>query len=234
MMNGRTIDIAPSILSADFSRLGEEIEAVKRGGATILHVDVMDGHFVPNLTIGLPVVKSLAKATDLPIDAHLMISEPGRYAEQFVEAGAKMVSVHVEADAHLHRTLASIKAAGAKAGVVINPATPVDTLVEALRFADYVLVMSVNPGFGGQKFIASAIDKVRRLKRMIGERELATRIEIDGGIDLENITSVVAAGAEIIVSGSAVFGTMDPEAAVRELRDATLQWSRDSQAERRN
>lgn len=224
MINGSTIDIAPSILSADFSRLGEEIAAAKRGGATILHVDVMDGHFVPNLTIGLPVVKSLARATDLPIDAHLMISEPGRYAEQFVEAGAQMVSVHVEADAHLHRTLASIRAAGAKAGVVLNPATPVDALVEALPFADYVLVMSVNPGFGGQKFIPNALDKLRRLRRLIGERQLATRLEIDGGIDLENIASVVAAGAEIIVAGSAIFGAADPEAAVRALREATVQF----------
>lgn len=223
-MNGRTIDIAPSILSADFSRLSEEIEAVKLGGATILHVDVMDGHFVPNLTIGLPVVKSIAQATDLPIDAHLMISEPGRYAQQFVEAGAKMVSVHVEADAHLHRTLASIKAAGALAGIVLNPATPLESLGEALQFADYVLVMSVNPGFGGQKFISTSVDKVRRLKLMIEERKLTTRIEIDGGIDLQNIASVVAAGAEIIVAGSAIFGAVDPEAAVRELREATLQW----------
>jgi ribulose-phosphate 3-epimerase len=224
MINGRTVDIAPSILSADFARLGEEIEAAKRGGATILHVDVMDGHFVPNLTVGLPVVKSLSRATDLPIDAHLMISEPGRYAQQFVEAGAKMVSVHVEADAHLHRTLASIRAAGGLAGVVLNPATPVESLTEALPFADYVLVMSVNPGFGGQKFIANAIDKLRRLRRMIGERELPTRLEIDGGIDLENIGSVVAAGAEIIVAGSAIFGVADPEAAVRGLREATVQW----------
>jgi ribulose-phosphate 3-epimerase len=224
MINGRTIDIAPSILSADFSRLGKEIEAVTRGGATILHVDVMDGHFVPNLTIGLPVVKSLARATELPIDAHLMISEPGRYAQQFVAAGARMVSVHVEADAHLHRTLASIKAAGAQAGVVLNPATPIESLSEALPFADYVLVMSVNPGFGGQKFIETATDKVRRLRRMIDERQLAVRIEIDGGIDLENIASVVAAGAEIIVAGSAIFGAPDPEAAVRGLREATVQW----------
>lgn len=223
-MNGRTIDIAPSILSADFSRLGEEIEAVTRGGATILHVDVMDGHFVPNLTIGLPVVKSLARATELPIDAHLMISEPGRYAQQFVEAGASMVSVHLEADAHLHRTLAAIRAAGAQAGVVLNPATPIESLSEALPFADYVLVMSVNPGFGGQKFIETATDKVRRLRRMIDERQLAVRIEIDGGIDLENIASVVAAGAEIIVAGSAIFGAPDPEAAVRGLREATVQW----------
>lgn len=223
-MNDRTIDIAPSILSADFSRLGEEIEAVERGGASILHVDVMDGHFVPNITVGLPVVKSIARATKIPIDAHLMISEPGRYAEQFVAAGAKMVSVHVEADAHLHRTLASIKLAGAEAGVAINPATPVESLNEALAFADYVLVMSVNPGFGGQRFIGTAVDKVRRLRRMIEERQLPTRIEIDGGIDLENISTVVAAGAEIIVSGSAIFGSGDPEAAVRGLREATVQW----------
>jgi ribulose-phosphate 3-epimerase len=223
-MNDRTIDIAPSILSADFSRLGEEIEAVERGGATILHVDVMDGHFVPNITVGLPVVKSIARATKIRIDAHLMISEPGRYAQQFVEAGAKMVSVHVEADAHLHRTLGSIRSAGAKAGVVINPATPIESLNEALAFADYVLVMSVNPGFGGQRFIGAAVDKVRRLRRMIEERNLPTRIEIDGGIDLENISTVAAAGAEIIVAGSAVFGSGDPEAAVRGLREATVQW----------
>jgi ribulose-phosphate 3-epimerase len=219
-MNG-TIDIAPSILSANFFRLGEEIDAVTRGGATVLHFDVMDGHFVPNLTVGLPVLKSIARETKLPIDAHLMISEPGRYAEQFVQAGAKMVSVHVEADAHLHRTLASIKAAGAQAGVVINPATSIESLAE---FADYVLVMSVNPGFGGQKFIPTSVDKVRRLRRMIEERQLDTRIEIDGGIDLENIASVVAAGAEIIVAGSAVFGVGNPEAAVRGLREATVQW----------
>ena len=223
-MNSRTIDIAPSILSADFSCLNDEIEAVKRGGATILHVDVMDGHFVPNLTVGLPVVKSIAQASDLPIDAHLMISEPGRYAQQFVEAGAGMVSVHVEADAHLHRTLGSIKAAGAQAGVVLNPATPIESLAEALPYADYVLVMSVNPGFGGQKFIPASIDKLRRLRRMIDDRQLDVRIEIDGGIDLENIASVVAAGAEIIVAGSAVFGAADPESAVRGLRDATVQW----------
>lgn len=223
-MNGSTVDIAPSILSADFSRLGEEIKAAARGGATILHFDVMDGHFVPNLTVGLPVLKSIVRVTDLPVDAHLMISEPGRYAQQFVEAGAKMVSVHVEADAHLHRTLASIKAAGAQAGVVINPATPIESLTEALQFADYVLVMSVNPGFGGQKFIPSSIDKVRRLRRMIEERQLETRIEIDGGIDLANIASVVAAGAEIIVAGSAVFGGGNPEGAVRGLREATVQW----------
>lgn len=224
MVNTRTIDIAPSILSSDFSRLGEQIEAVERGGAAILHVDVMDGHFVPNITIGLPVVKSISRSTKLPIDTHLMISEPGRYAEQFVAAGAKMVSVHVEADAHLHRTLASIKSAGAEAGVVVNPATPIAALEEALDFADYILVMSVNPGFGGQRFIPTSLNKVRRLRRMIDERGLNVRIEIDGGIDRTNIAEVVAAGAEIIVAGSAIFGAPDPQVAVRELREATVEW----------
>jgi ribulose-phosphate 3-epimerase len=224
MMADRNIDIAPSILAADFSCLGAEIQRVERGGATILHVDVMDGHFVPNITVGLPVVKSLSAATRLPIDAHLMISEPGRYAEQFVRAGAAMVSVHVEADAHLHRTLMTIRAAGAKAGVVLNPATSVEPLEEVLNFVDYVLVMSVNPGFGGQQFIPKALDKVRRLRRTIQERQLDVRLEIDGGIDRHNIGEVVAAGAEIIVIGSAVFHTKDVEAAVRELRAATVEW----------
>lgn len=223
-MNTRTIDIAPSILSADFSRLAQQIEEVERGGATILHVDVMDGHFVPNITIGLPVVKSIFGATRLPIDAHLMISEPGRYAEKFVAAGARMVSVHVEADAHLHRTLMAIKGAGALAGVVINPATPLSALTEAISFVDYVLIMSVNPGFGGQKFISTSLDKVRQLRRMIDERGANVRIEIDGGIDQDNIGEVVAAGAEIIVAGSAIFGAPDPQAAVRELREATVEW----------
>lgn len=224
MVNSRTIEIAPSILSADFSKLGEEIQAVERGGATMLHVDVMDGHFVPNITIGLPVVQSIARSTDLPVDAHLMISEPGKYAEQFVFAGARMVSVHVEADAHIHRTLMAIKAAGARAGVVINPATPINELEEILNFVDYVLIMSVNPGFGGQQFIPTAINKVRRLRQMVVERGTDVRIEIDGGIDRANIAEVVAAGADIIVAGSAIFGSADPEAAVRELREATVEW----------
>ena len=176
MLNQRNIDIAPSILSADFSCLGDQIQAVERGGAGVLHVDVMDGHFVPNITVGLPVVKSLAGFTRLPIDAHLMITEPGTYAAQFVQAGAQMVSVHVEADAHLHRTLAAIRAAGAQAGVVLNPATPVGAVEEALQFADYVLVMSVNPGFGGQKFIPQSVEKVRRLRQMIVDRQLNVRI----------------------------------------------------------
>ena len=223
-MQSRNIEIAPSLLSADFSKLGEQIEAVERGGAGILHFDVMDGHFVPNITIGLPVLKSLARTTRLPIDAHLMITEPGRYATQFVDAGAKMVSVHVEADPHLHRTLMSIKSAGAQAGVVLNPATPVSAVEEALLFADYVLVMSVNPGFGGQKFIKESVAKVRRLRQLIQDQQLAVRIEIDGGIDRSNIETVVEAGAEIIVAGSAIFGAADAENAAKELRNATIQW----------
>ena len=219
------IEIAPSILSADFTRLGEEIATVERGGASIVHVDVMDGHFVPNITIGLPVVRALKQATELPLDTHLMITEPGVYAEQFAEAGASMVSVHVEADAHLHRTLAAIRKKGALAGVAINPATPLVALEEALGYADYVLLMSVNPGFGGQKFIPTSLDKVRRLRRMIDERGLQTRIEIDGGIDRHNIAEIAAAGAEIIVAGSAIFNESDPAQAVRELREATLQWA---------
>ena len=197
---------------------------MERGGAGVLHVDVMDGHFVPNITIGLPVVKSLAAATRLPIDAHLMISEPGRYAQQFVEAGAKMVSVHVEADAHLHRTLMAIKGAGAQAGVAVNPATPLSDIEEVLGFADYILIMSVNPGFGGQRFISPALGKVRRLRRMIDDRRLNVKIEIDGGVDLNNIAEIVAAGAEILVAGSAIFGAADPQEATRLMREATVEW----------
>jgi len=224
MLNQRNIDIAPSILSANFACLGDEIRAVERGGAGILHVDVMDGHFVPNITVGLPVVKSLAGFTKLPIDAHLMISDPGTYAAQFVKAGARMVSVHVEADPNLHRTLMAIRSAGAQAGVVLNPATPVSAIEEALNVVNYVLVMSVNPGFGGQKFIPQSLDKVKRLRHLIVDRQLDVRIEIDGGIDRTNIEAVVAAGAEMIVAGSAIFGTPDAEAAVKELRNATVQW----------
>lgn len=218
------IEIAPSILSADFTRLGEDIRAVEAGGAGVLHIDVMDGKFVPNITIGLPVVKSIAKFAKIPLDCHLMIEEPGNYAVQFVEAGATMVSVHVEADYHLHRTLSSIREAGGKAGIAINPATPLVALEEALPFADFILIMSVNPGFGGQKFIYTALEKVRRLKMMIDEGNLPTKIEIDGGVDATNIAKVVEAGAEIIVAGSAVFGKSEPTKAVRELLDATTVW----------
>lgn len=218
------IEIAPSILSADFAHLAEQIQAVERAGASLLHVDVMDGRFVPNITIGLPVVKAISRATRLPIDAHLMIVEPGQYAEQFVKAGAQMVSIHIEADNHAHRTLSAIRAAGGQAGIAINPATSLSAIEEVLKFADYVLLMSVNPGFGGQKFIPESLEKLRRLRRMIDERGLKTRIEIDGGIDADNIAEVAAAGAEIIVSGSAIFGAKDPGVALRELREATVLW----------
>jgi len=218
------IEIAPSILSADFNRLGEQIAIVEGAGASLLHVDVMDGRFVPNITVGLPVVKAISRATRLPIDAHLMIVEPGRYAEQFVAAGAQMVSIHLEADPHVHRTLTAIRAAGAQAGVAINPATPLSALDEALKVADYVLLMSVNPGFGGQEFIPASLDKVRRLRKMIDERGFRARIEIDGGIDRDNVADVAGAGAEIIVSGSAIFGAPDPAVALRELREATVLW----------
>jgi ribulose-phosphate 3-epimerase len=217
-------EIAPSILSADFTRLGEEIRAVRSGGANVLHVDVMDGHFVPNITIGLPVVKSIRKMTDMTIDTHLMISDPGQYAAKFAEAGADMVSVHVEADHHLHRTLCSIRDAGAKAGVAINPATPLVDLEEAIPFADFVLLMSVNPGFGGQSFIKTSLDKLRRLRRMIDDRGLDVRIEIDGGIDADNINTIVESGAEIIVAGSAVFGGGEPERAVKNLIEKGTVW----------
>jgi ribulose-phosphate 3-epimerase len=217
-------EIAPSILSADFTRLADEIAAVKQGGAKILHVDVMDGHFVPNITIGLPVVKSIRKETDLTVDTHLMISEPRRYAVEFVKAGADMVSVHVEADHHLQRTLTAIREAGAKAGVAINPATPLVMLEEALPYADFVLLMSVNPGFGGQKFIPTSLDKLRRLREMIDSRGLKTRIEIDGGIDESNIAEIVASGAEIIVAGSAVYGKGMPEESVKDLVEKATVW----------
>jgi ribulose-phosphate 3-epimerase len=210
-------EIAPSILSADFARLGDEIRSVRAGGASVLHFDVMDGRFVPNITIGLPVLRSIRKVTDMTIDAHLMIVEPGRYAAEFAKAGANMVSVHVEADPHLNRTLCSIRDAGAKAGVAINPATPLVDLEEALPFADFILLMSVNPGFSGQTFIATSLNKLRRLRRMIDDAGFSVRIEIDGGIDAENINDIVEAGAEIIVAGSAVFGGGQPEESVRQL-----------------
>lgn len=217
-------EIAPSILSADFTRLGEEIRAVEEGGASVLHVDVMDGQFVPNITIGLPVVKSIRKFTDLTIDCHLMIEEPSRYAVKFVEAGANMVSVHVEADVHLQRTLVAIREAGGKSGIAINPGTPLVALEEALPYADFVLLMSVNPGFGGQGFIPTSLDKLERLRDMIRRRGLDTKIEIDGGIDAENIAKIVESGAEIIVAGSAVFGGGRPAAAVAELIEKATVW----------
>jgi ribulose-phosphate 3-epimerase len=216
-------EILPSILAADFTRLGEQIAQVEKGGATMLHLDVMDGHFVSNLTIGPPVVASIRKVTRLTLDVHLMISDPDKYARIFIEAGADQVIVHQEACKHLDGTLREIQRAGARAGVVINPATPVSAIEEVLGLADYVLVMSVNPGFGGQQFIPYTLDKVRRLETIRRERRLAFSIEIDGGVTLENIGDVVRAGCDWIVTGSSVFHTPDPAAAVAALRQAAAQ-----------
>jgi ribulose-phosphate 3-epimerase len=219
------VEILPSILSADFARLGEQVAAVEAAGCRMLHVDIMDGHFVPNLTIGPPVVKSLRKCTRLTLDVHLMISDPGRYAPLFIEAGANQVSVHQEADIHLDRTLRMIQSEGAKAGVVINPSTPVSLLENILEVADYVLVMSVNPGFGGQKFIPYALDKVRKLAAMRRDRGLAFRIEIDGGVTVDNVGEIARAGVDWVVAGASVFGKANPPEAFQTLRreaDAAL------------
>jgi len=214
--------LAPSILSADFAALGEAVAMVQRGGADLIHVDVMDGHFVPNITIGVPVVKSLRRIAQVPLDVHLMIDDPDRYIEAFADAGAAMISVHVEVLPHLHRTVHAIKALGVKAGVVLNPATPIAALQEIAADLDYVLVMSVNPGFGGQTFIPRSESKVRDMRAMLDAAGNEALVEIDGGIDLRNIARVVAAGARMIVAGSAVFNTPDPERAVRELKAAAL------------
>lgn len=204
------IELAPSILSADFARLAEEVRAASEGGGSVIHVDIMDGHFVPNLTVGPPVVRSLRKATKLPLDCHLMIENPDQFIPDFAEAGADWISVHQEACRHLNRTLHLIKSHDCLAGVVINPATPVGTLVEVLDIIDYVLVMSVNPGFGGQKFIPSTLHKLQRLAEIRSQQGLNFRIEVDGGISLDTVADVVRAGAEILVAGNAVFGGGDP------------------------
>jgi ribulose-phosphate 3-epimerase len=214
------IELAPSILSADFAHLAEQVERATAGGGSVIHVDVMDGHFVPNLTIGPPVVKSLRKATRLPLDCHLMIEYPDLYIGDFAEAGADWISVHQEACRHLNRTLNLIKSQDCRAGVVINPATPVETLSEVLDLVDYVLVMSVNPGFGGQKFIPGVVHKIRRLAEIRGERGYSYRIEVDGGIAMETVASVVRAGAEILVAGNAVFGEGDAKLNAAALLDA--------------
>ena len=219
------IELAPSILSADFARLGEQARAAGEGGATVIHVDIMDGHFVPNLTIGPPVVKSLRKVTQLPFDCHLMIENPDDYIPAFAEAGADWISVHQEACRHLNRTLHLIKSHDCLAGVVINPATPVETLSEVLDVADYVLVMSVNPGFGAQKFIPSTLHKMRRLVDLRSERGLNYRIEVDGGVALDTVSDVVRAGAEILVAGNAVFGKGDPKKNAQELLKAATEAS---------
>ena len=217
-----TVRIAPSILSADFTILGAQIAAVERGGADLIHVDVMDGHFVPNLSIGVPAVKSIRKVAHVPLDVHLMIEEPDRYLEAFVKAGAAMISVHAEVLPHLHRTLQAIKELGAKAGVALNPSTPVGALEEIAGMVDHVLVMSVNPGFGGQTFIPRSPSKIQAVRALLDRQGNAAPIEVDGGVDGTNAARIVEAGASILVAGTSIFGTGDPEGATRDLRAAAL------------
>jgi len=215
------VQIAPSILSADFAALGSAITAVERGGADLIHVDVMDGHFVPNITIGPPVVRSLKRVTQVPLDVHLMITDPDRYIEAFAAAGAAMISVHVEVLPHLHRTVHAIKALGVRAGVVLNPATPVVALEQIVEDVDFVLVMSVNPGFGGQTFIPRSEAKLREVRAALDRAgNTSAPVEVDGGVDLTNVARVVGAGARILVAGSAIFHAPDPEQATRELKAA--------------
>jgi len=211
-------EVAPSILSADFANLGRDIAVVEEAGARILHVDVMDGHFVPNLTIGLPALESIRKTTDLLLDVHLMISNPDQMAARFVDAGADFVTVHYEAATHLDQIINQLKDMGARPGVVLNPHTPVSVLEEILPKCELVLLMSVNPGFGGQEFISTSFDKVRRLKQLIEDRELDVRIEIDGGIGLHNTAEAVYAGVDIIVAGSAIFHSDDPAGTYSEMQ----------------
>jgi ribulose-phosphate 3-epimerase len=212
--------IAPSLLSADFGRLADQIALVERGGADLLHFDVMDGHFVPNITMGPVVLRAVHKAATVPIDVHLMIEDPDRYIEAFVDAGASMISVHAEVLPHLHRTIQFIKSHKVKAGVAINPSTPVSALEEIAGDLDHVLVMSVNPGFGGQTFIPRSESKVRAVRKLLASAGSSARIEIDGGIDQSNAARVVAAGVDILVAGNTIFGTPDPERATRDLRAA--------------
>jgi ribulose-phosphate 3-epimerase len=210
--------IAPSILSADFAKLGEQVKTVEEGGAGLIHVDVMDGHFVPNITIGPLVVKSLRPVTDLPLDVHLMIDNPVSYIDDFAKAGADYITVHVEACPHLHRAIQAIKTHNVKAGVALNPATPLTSIEEVMDELDLILIMTVNPGFGGQKFIPQSLDKLNRLQKILQERNLThIDVEVDGGVKLDNIKEISDAGAELLVSGSGVFNQPDPTATVREM-----------------
>ncbi len=219
------IELAPSILSADFAHLADQVQSAVAGGGSVVHVDVMDGHFVPNISLGPPIVKSLRKATAAVLDCHLMIENPDQYIPDFTEAGANWISVHQEACRHLNRTLHLIQSHGAKAGVVINPATPVEAISEVLDVVDYILVMSVNPGFGAQKFIPSVLHKVRRLVDLRALRRLKYRIEIDGGVALDTIPEIVQAGVEILVAGNAVFGNGDPKVNAGKLLKAATEAS---------
>jgi ribulose-phosphate 3-epimerase len=211
------VRIAPSILSANFAALGDDIRKVQEAGAQLLHVDVMDGHFVPNITIGPVVVKSLKKVATIPLDVHLMISDPDKYIPDFAAAGASILTVHAEATAHLDRTLNFIRSHHVLAGVSINPATPLSTIEHALELADLLLIMSVNPGFGGQKYIPYVTDKIRRAREIIEKRKLACVIEVDGGIDVPNMTEIISAGAQVLVAGSAIFNDPDPARKIKEM-----------------
>ena len=212
------VKIAPSILSADFSRLGEEIKAAEKAGADWIHVDVMDGHFVPNITIGPPVVKSIKKAAGIPLDVHLMIEDPDQYIDAFVKAGSDIISVHAEASTHLHRSISYIKSCGAKAGVSLNPSTPLNILDFILPEVDMVILMSVNPGFGGQEFIPQTLNKLRMLKEIIKRNKLKVEIEVDGGVNTDNAGDVVKAGADILVMGNAFYGSKDYAGVVKAVR----------------
>jgi ribulose-phosphate 3-epimerase len=214
------VELLPSILSADFARLGEQVAAAERGGGSVIHVDVMDGHFVPNITIGPPVVASLRKITCLPLDCHLMIENPNQYIPAFAEAGADWVSVHYEACPHLHRSLEMILSHGMKPGVVVNPATPIELVQEILPMVHHVLIMSVNPGFGGQRFIPFSLGRIRRLAQLRADLGLAFKIEVDGGVAHDTVASVVQAGGELLVAGNAVFGAGEPERDARVLLEA--------------
>ena len=215
-----SVRIAPSILSSDFARLADEVARVAAGGADFIHVDVMDGHFVPNITIGVPVVAALKRVTSLPLDVHLMIEHPEDYLEAFVSAGASIVTVHAEVERHLHRTLTRIRQLGAKASVAVNPSTPLEAVKDVAHLLDQLLVMSVNPGFGGQQFIPESVDKVARARRMLTAAGSDAAIEVDGGVDTSNAAALVAAGATVLVAGASIFGTPDAAAATRALRQA--------------
>ena len=217
-MNRSRVEVAPSILAANFASLGDEIRAIEQGGASLVHVDVMDGRFVPNISIGVPVVASLRKATRLPLDVHLMIVEPERYIEAFADAGADIISVHQEATCHLERVLSAIQQRKIRAGVALNPATPVATLSEVLDRVDLVLVMSVNPGFGGQSFLPGSLGKIQQLRELRERYNYSFRIEVDGGVSADNAAEAVRAGAEILVAGTSIFHTPDAAAAVRKLK----------------
>jgi ribulose-phosphate 3-epimerase len=217
-----SVRIAPSLLSADFARLAEEVQRAEAGGADLIHVDVMDGHFVPNITIGVPVVKALKKVARVPLDVHLMISEPDRYVDAFIEAGAAIVTVHAEAATHLHRTLTRIRQQGAKAGLALNPATPIHHAADVANDIDLLLVMSVNPGFGGQAFIPRTYDRIAEARELLKKAGNNADIEVDGGVDRTNAARLVRVGATVLVAGNSVFGTPDPASAARALREAAL------------